>query len=79
MATMKRPISEKFEDYKNRLYAGAMALKRYLKGHFSTVGSLYVPKDPKRSGKFTKKHFNFKKSKSRRLMQKLSRRKNRRG
>jgi len=74
---MERSLAEKFEDYKNRIYSASMALKRYLKGTMAKAGTVYVPKEPKRSGKFTKKHYNFKKAKARRAIQKKSRKRNR--
>lgn len=71
-------FTEKYLEYRLKLFLAAKNLKEYLKGTMVKKGSVYVPKEPKRSGKFTKKHFNFKVTKIRRRMQKLSRRRNRR-
>jgi sialic acid synthase SpsE len=63
---------------KEQLKESLFALKEYLKGKIVKKGNWYIPKPPKRNGKFTKKHYNFKKVKIKRQIQKLSRRRNRR-
>jgi len=75
---LKLSVFETLSEYKKQLYLSSLALKRYLKGKMVKKGSVYAPKEPKRNGKFTKKHFNFKKAKIKRKMQKLSRRRNKR-
>ena len=75
---MKRGNDESFVNYKERLFIHLLELKQYLKGRMTKVGSVYVPKEPRRKGKFAKKRFNFKKAKARRKIQKISRRRNRR-
>lgn len=74
---IKRLVDEKFEDYKNRIGAESTALKRYLRGKIAKPGAVYIPKLTK-DRKPTKKKFRWEKVKSRKRMQKLSRRQNRR-
>lgn len=78
---LRRLINEKFDDYRNRLGAEQEALKRYLRGRFTTLGKRYVPKKEVFLSHPNRTRHNYKKkikARARRRMQKLSRRRNRR-
>ena len=70
-----RSTSEKFEDYRNRIFSEKRLLKAYLKGRIIKPGSIHIPKSTK-DRKATKKKFRWLKVKSRRRMQKASRKTN---
>lgn len=81
---LKRLLTEKFEDYRNRIVAEKKQTKRYLKGKIIKLGSIYFPKETKDRNATKKRDKNYKlkshkrfiKAKNLKRMQKLSRKKN---
>lgn len=75
---MKRKPSESFSLYRANLTLWAGAIKRYLKGTIMKGTVTYYT--PKRSTRVRKTHrkYRWQLTKSKRIMQKMSRRKNRR-
>jgi hypothetical protein len=82
----KRREGESLEDYRARLYAEGLAVKRYLKGTIKEGTRVIVPQQSlaeaaemgtSSDNNFTHKRFNFKKTKKKNAMQRASRKRNR--